>query len=242
MTLSVEDAGDALQRLIGVEEFRELLLLGTLVLQSSEAERQQFESKRKNLEAEALQLLKQARLKMGFSSAVNARRPEGNTLVEGWYDDARFAVEALLDIAWRQFSGHLQWPYSDAKGLGPKEQTVREFQRRLQQLEEAYAELELSARPPKQLLWLYDYCISVFPQFVEGRAKSMRAVREMPEVSKLPVPREVYAPKRARASIRPGGWAALLVLVIAVATVLEITYVFELRANRTKSAIEKVAH
>lgn len=240
MTSSI-DAGESLQRLIEAEEFRELLLLGSLVLQGSEAERRQLEAKRKNLEAEGLQLLKQARQKICPNTTATARRPAGSSQVEGWYDDARFAVEALLDIAWRQFSGHPQWPYSDAKALAPKEQTVREFQRRLGQLEESYANLELVELPPKQLLWLYDYCISVFPQFMEGQTKTGRVARDLPELSKLPIPQEVYTPKRARASVRPLWWLVLLVLVLVLAGVSQITYV-ELRANRTKSTIEKVVH
>ncbi len=240
MTSSI-DAGQSLQRLIEAEEFRELLLLGTLVLHCSEAERRQLEAKRKNLEAEGLQLLKQARQKMCPNTTATARRPAGSSQVEAWYDDARFAVEALLDIAWRQFSGHPQWPYSDAKALAPKEQTVREFQRRLRQIEEAYANLALGELPPKQILWLYDYCISVFPHFMEGETRTGRVARELPEVSKLPIPQGVYAPKRARASVHPLWWFVLLGLVLALAGVSQIAYV-KLRANRTKSTIEKVVH
>lgn len=238
----VEDPGRALQRLVEAEEFRELLLLGTLVLQSSEAQQRKFEAKRKKLEADGLQLLKKARLKICPSSPANSRRPAGNSLLESWYDDARFAVEALLDIAWRQFSGSPQWPYSDEKTLGPKEQLVREFQRRLDLLEESYNNLDLAAQPPKQLLWLYDYCVSVYPKFIEGRTKGGHAPRDLPQSSKLPVPREVYAPKRSRASISPLGWTALMLMVMVVAVAAEHIYVYLVRAEQANRSVKKVEH
>ncbi len=241
MSSAVEDPGRALQSLIEAGEFRELLLLGTLVLQSSEAQRNQLEAKRKKLEADGLELLKQARLKICPSSSANSRRPAGSSLLESWYDDARFAVEALLDIGWRKFSGTPQWPYSDEKTLPPKEQVVREFQRRLDLLEESYSNLDLAEQPPKQLLWLYDYCISVYPNFVDGRAKGGRAPRDLPQPSKLPVPREVCAPKRASASISPLGWTVLLLIVTTAGIAAEHIYVYVVRAKQTKLWVEKVA-
>lgn len=242
MINAVEDPGRALQRLIEAEEFRELLLLGTLILQSSEAQQRQLEAKRQKLEANGLQLLKQARLKICPSSAGDSRRVAGNSLLESWYDDARFAVEALLDIAWRQFSGSPQWPYSNEKTLGPKEQVVREFQRRLDLLEESYSNLAPEEQPPKQLLWIYDYCVSVYPKFIEGRAKGGHAPRDLPQPSKLPVPGEVYAPKRARASISPLGWTALAMLVMAAAVTAEHLYVYAVRADQANSSVKKVEH
>ncbi|MFO0579777.1 MAG: hypothetical protein U1A78_37870 [Polyangia bacterium] len=242
MISPADSISGVLQRLIEQEEFRDLLLLGTIVLQASDTERRQLEPRRKELEEEGRQLLKQARAKVFPNTPVNSRRPGGSTLAEAWYDDARFGIEALLDIAWRQFAGSPQWPYSNDKALGPREQTVREFQSRLQTMEETFANAELSERPPRQLLWIYDYCMAIFPSFADASSRgwSGRGPSDQPEPGMLPVPRRVSGPKKIQANIGFVSWVALLIVIALAALKAEDLYVFELQAKRAKAALEEI--
>ncbi len=144
--------------------------------------------------------------------------------------ELQFAVEALLDIAWKQAFKDRPQLYlyvgpkrpSDAYGVVPLFQ--REYQARLD-----------DPATPSQLLAIYEYCQAMYPPF---RGSAATPVNQMLGRSEpMPAP----PPPQFRQNQRAGSWPLTLTLLgaaLLLSGLVEHYYLVPLKAKHASAALD----